>query len=358
MKIPAWPSEANRAQGAPPLQGAGRSRPLQGLPRAAVVVAAIFFLFFLALGRAGQQAGGTGQTAAPAPGPVAVEEEKPDAEAPAAATYIGSETCQACHEDIFNSFMRTNAHRTLETGVARPKWKGQACEFCHGPGSVHAETVSAEDILNPATASFTRENQTCLQCHRNQRTSAGRLEGGHGRGQVRCSTCHPVHSEERAMVARQFPAQNEQCAGCHTAAWTEFQRPHKHRLPEGSMSCVSCHNPHGSVRRNMVRTVNANEPGCFKCHGDKRGPFAFEHAPMRVDGCSTCHEPHGSANPRMLTRHEQRFVCMECHSNVGMAQTIGGVPPAFHDLRNPRIQNCTICHIKIHGSHVDRALRR
>jgi predicted CXXCH cytochrome family protein len=29
-----------------------------------------------------------------------------------------------------------------------------------------------------------------------------------------------------------------------------------------------------------------------------------------------CHQPHGSANPRMLTRHEVRFVCLECHSNL------------------------------------------
>jgi hypothetical protein len=33
----------------------------------------------------------------------------------------------------------------------------------------------------------------------------------------------------------------------------------------------------------MPQTVNANEPGCFKCHADKRGPFVFEHAPVKTD---------------------------------------------------------------------------
>ncbi|MBI3282040.1 MAG: hypothetical protein HYZ57_19635, partial [Acidobacteria bacterium] len=55
--------------------------------------------------------------------------------------------------------------------------------------------------------------------------------------------------------------------------------------------------------------------------------------------------------------------CLECHANLanftGVGDTrLGGVPPAFHDLRSPRFRNCTLCHIKIHGSHVDRAFTR
>ena len=114
----------------------------------------------------------------------------------------------------------------------------------------------------------------------------------------------------------------------------------------------------------VIRAFAGNEPGCLQCHTDKRRPFAFEHAPMRLEGCGACHEPHGSANPRMLTRHEVRFVCLECHANVGVsaasntASPLGSVPPSFHDLRSPRFQNCTICHQKVHGSYVNRSLLR
>jgi len=130
------------------------------------------------------------------------------------------------------------------------------------------------------------------------------------------------------------------------------------------MPGVDCHNPHGGFLPKAVRTVAANEPGCLNCHGNLRGPFTYEHSPVRLEGCTACHQPHGSANPRMLTRHEVRFVCLECHFNrpaatpEAAAPTLGGVPPALHDLRNPRYNNCTICHVKIHGSNVDRALMR
>jgi DmsE family decaheme c-type cytochrome len=153
-----------------------------------------------------------------------------------------------------------------------------------------------------------------------------------------------------------------QCTSCHVSTSTDFQRPHTHQLGAGKMSCVDCHNPHGTILAKSMQTASANEPGCFKCHGDKRGPFVHEHAPVRFESCATCHEPHGSANPRMLTRAEVRFQCLECHSNtatsVAKADTIGGPATAFHDMRSPRYRNCTICHVKIHGSNVDRTLLR
>lgn len=275
------------------------------------------------------------------------------------AAYVGSETCQACHEDIYNAFLKS-PHGAVEKQTRRG-WEGKACESCHGPGSVHAESVAAADIRNPAKLPVSEADRTCLSCHLNQATQAGRIQSGHGKNQVSCASCHSVHKTgPEALVARKAPTINQQCVGCHTPVWASFQRPHKHRLPEGAMSCVDCHNPHGSFFPMMQRSFTANEPGCLKCHGDKRGPFAFEHAPVRLEGCSACHQPHGSANPRMLTRHEVRLVCLECHANLPLPTSVGlgGVPPAFHDMRSPRFRNCTICHVKVHGSHVNRSLLR
>jgi DmsE family decaheme c-type cytochrome len=291
--------------------------------------------------------------------PAAAEPKEAQAQAPA---YAGSEVCQTCHEDIFNAIQKS-PHGVVETDKKRG-WEGRTCESCHGPGSGHAESGSAEAIRNPARLPAAEVDQTCLKCHRNQPTHAGRLQSSHARGQVACTSCHSVHGQSPpGLVARKTAAVNAQCAGCHAGAWSQFQKPYKHRVPEGGMSCVDCHNPHGSFRPGMTQAFAANEPGCFRCHGEKRGPFTFEHAPMRFEGCARCHEPHGSVNPRMLTRAQVRFVCLECHANlpaqsVGPKTAMGVVPPAFHDLLSPRFQNCTICHQKVHGSHVDRRLLR
>jgi DmsE family decaheme c-type cytochrome len=304
-----------------------------------------------------------------AAGPVTLArgaQDKPGAPAaPAAAAakpaeFAGSVTCQGCHEDIFNAFQKS-PHQLVETDKKRG-FEEKACESCHGPGSKHAESMSAADIRNPAKLKPAETDKTCLTCHLNQPTHIGRINSSHAKNQVSCASCHSVHKNgPNGLVARKATAINAQCAGCHNDVWASFQRPYRHRLPEGAMSCVDCHNPHGTFLPRSVQTANANEPGCYKCHGDKRGPFVYEHAPVKTEGCQSCHQVHGSANPMSLTRAQVRFVCMECHSNLpqpaaGGNAGLGTVGPALHDLRNPRFQNCTLCHQKVHGSNVNRDL--
>jgi DmsE family decaheme c-type cytochrome len=277
--------------------------------------------------------------------------------APQDPAFAGSETCQTCHEDIYKALLKS-PHGKVEQD-SRRGWKGRACESCHGPGQKHAESADATAIRNPLKLTAAAADKVCLTCHLNQPTHVGRLQSSHAKDQIPCTTCHSVHGSA-GLVQRKIEAINTQCGSCHTGAAAQFSRPFHHKVPEGAMSCVDCHNPHGSLQPRMMQSFAANEPGCIACHGDKRGPFTFEHAPVRFESCATCHEAHGSANPRMLVRQQVRQVCLECHANLPTVKsTVSGVvPPSFHDLRSPRYQNCTICHQKIHGSHVDRNLLR
>jgi len=276
--------------------------------------------------------------------------------------YVGSETCAGCHEDISKS-LEKNPHNQLSSTKWRG-WQGRSCEACHGPGEKHAETNSAEDIKNPSKMPAAEVDKACLSCHRNSKTQVGAIQNGHARSAVSCTSSHTVHKTGQESSGFQFRTAagvNKKCASCHTNVWASFQKPHRHKLPENAMSCTSCHNPHGSILAVNMRTANAAEPGCFACHSDKRGPFVFEHAPVRTEPCSTCHEPHGSANPRMLNRAQVANQCLECHSNLvspSPSGIAGGVPPAIHDMRLPKYKNCTMCHQKIHGSNVNRGLLR
>lgn len=291
---------------------------------------------------------------------------KTTAPAASAVPYVGSEVCGTCHEDVAKEFLR-NPHHDVDTGEKRggPVWTGKACESCHGPGGKHVESLSAADIRNPSKLSVTQVNSTCLTCHLNRPTQIGRIESGHARNALACTSCHSVHAHgPNGLVARKPAEVNALCASCHTDVMARFQLPFKHKVAENAMTCVDCHNPHGGVKPGQMQLTNANEPGCMKCHGDKRGPFTFEHAVVREEGCNACHEPHGSSNAKMLVRQEVRLVCLECHANLpqpqpgATAKVAGVVPPAFHDMTSPRYRNCTICHQKIHGSHIDRNLLR
>jgi DmsE family decaheme c-type cytochrome len=278
---------------------------------------------------------------------------------PTASPFVGSEACGVCHEDIFKAFTKTPHHIVDGTDKKRG-FDGRACESCHGPGAKHAASAAAADIRNPGKLTAVQTDRLCLTCHVNQPTQIGRLQSSHARDQVACTTCHTIHATAPAvLVALKTEDINKQCESCHLNVASQFQKPFHHKLPEGAMSCVDCHNPHGSIQPAMMQSFGANEPGCLNCHGDKRGPFTFEHGPVRFEGCSTCHAAHGSANARMLDRPQVQQVCLECHSNLPnapAARTLGVVPPAFHDLRSPQFQNCTVCHQKIHGSYVDRNL--
>jgi DmsE family decaheme c-type cytochrome len=230
-------------------------------------------------------------------------------------------------------------------------------------GSLHAGSGDATLIRNPANLAASSADQICLKCHLNSAEHVGHLQSTHARNSVSCVSCHKIHANgPDGLVARKPVEINEQCAGCHQNVWGAFQKPNHHRLPEGAMSCVDCHNPHGSIRPGTGRQFNANEPACFRCHGDKRGPFTFEHAPLRFEGCTSCHDAHGSLNPRMLTRNNVYQVCLECHSSLPASKSTnapgGVVPPSFHNLSLVRFQNCTICHQKVHGSYADRNLLR
>ena len=254
-------------------------------------------------------------------------------------TFKAPDSCAGCHDELIDTFAKSR-HANVKT----------SCEACHSGARKHVESVDPNDVKNPAKMTGLNADKTCLSCHQNQQTQAGRIRGGHARSAVTCTNCHSVHTSAKKP---------NDCGQCHTATVAEFNRPYKHGLQNGAIKCADCHNPHGRTLANHQTATSANEPGCFKCHGNMRGPFVFEHAVVRQEGCNACHEPHGSANPRMLTRAEVHLQCLECHTGISSNRTVGAsTPPALHNMRDPRIRNCTTCHVKIHGSHVSKGLFR
>jgi predicted CXXCH cytochrome family protein len=220
------------------------------------------------------------------------------------ATFVGSDACETCHQDIAKGFV-TATHYHLKAPGDNAKNIG--CESCHGPGSLHVESGGApKTIVNPG-----KSPETCFQCHVDKKS--------------------------------------------------QFNLPSHHPVVEGKITCGDCHDPHkGSVIANGgsgggTELTSSNEV-CTRCHIAEAGPFVFEHEAIR-EGCTTCHNPHGSVNARLLIARNQTL-CLRCHFQQ---QTVNGKIFIGGNDHTTKLAQGTCwsagCHEAIHGSQVSPHLR-
>lgn len=297
-----------------------------------------------------------------ADGSAAVPSSTPDP-----ANYVGSETCQACHEDQFKAYARTKHSKLPEV----EGWKDRArgCESCHGPGKAHIEDATDKTkIISFKNKSSKEISETCLGCHSGNEGHNNFRRGEHWRNNIGCTDCHTSHStssdKPRAGSAtlidlsmngdpapKMLKANEQQlCISCHSEVKSHFNKPFRHKVMEGVMKCSDCHNAHGGFESKQTKLAVGSDVACVKCHSDKQGPFVFEHAPLKTEGCAACHTPHGSSNPRLLKRHQVRQLCLECHSGI-TEQLSDGPTGGPHDQKTLLQRNCTACHTMIHGSN-------
>jgi DmsE family decaheme c-type cytochrome len=147
-------------------------------------------------------------------------------------------------------------------------------------------------------------------------------------------------SEENQLAK---PTEAEVCFACHKMKKMQFQKSSHMPLMEGKVTCVDCHNPHGSPNPNQLVEGSANE-NCLKCHAEKGGPMLWEHPPVK-ENCLSCHNPHGSNHDNLLVVKRPRL-CQRCHDEARHPGTPRTATEAFvFNL------GCTNCHSQIHGSN-------
>jgi predicted CXXCH cytochrome family protein len=216
------------------------------------------------------------------------------------ATYVGSEACETCHQDIAHGFI-TATHFKLKAPGDNAKNIG--CESCHGPGSIHVASGGApKTIINPG-----KSPETCFQCHLDKRG--------------------------------------------------QFNLPSHHPVLEGKITCADCHDPHkGDIIAGGGTELASQNDVCIKCHIAQAGPFVFQHEAMR-EGCTTCHNPHGSVNARLLIARNQTL-CLRCHFQQQAANGAIFIGNFNHTtFLNRGTCWSAGCHEAIHGSQVNPHLR-
>ena len=213
------------------------------------------------------------------------------------ATYVGVETCTACHDDVAQRFKFTSHYKGV---MESEEVLGGGCESCHGPGSLHADSTEKKDIVR-------------------------------------------------------YSAEN--CFTCHMGKKAEFRLQYHHPVVEGRMTCTDCHNPHATEAESLasVTSLQKTNDTCVKCHKEMKGPFVFEHDAVR-EGCQTCHNPHGSVYDKMLVA-DQTNLCLRCHWEQSFSATgqLGGVT---HNYYIGRGEECIDHHRAPHGSNIWKTLNR
>jgi DmsE family decaheme c-type cytochrome len=244
--------------------------------------------------------------------------------------------CVECHADYMAAYARTSHGRALTS-----------CDSCHGPSGKHLEaprrradqpvSFGPEGGLSPQ-----QRTQICMQCH--QGSSKTYWQGGaHQASDVTCESCHYVMERKSDHGLAINEDTTATCLSCHLEQRGQMLKSAHMPVKQGKMGCTDCHNPHGSSGPKLLAAPTVNEV-CYQCHAEKRGPFLWEHAPVRED-CSTCHDSHGSNNPGMLN-NKGSFLCLSCHQYGGHVNM-----PRYNRASTVVGQGCVNCHSRVHGSN-------
>lgn len=272
---------------------------------------------------------------------------------PGHAGYVGSQECASCHLTLSESYAHTLHGRILLKNPRTPQEK-LGCEACHGPGSEHVRLGGGKGVggirafRNDSDLPVEERNAVCLSCHDKGERIYWRASTHETRG-LACTNCHQIMRRASLQSQLAKPTEQETCFQCHKTIRAQTYRSSHMPIREGKITCSSCHNPHGTANASLLKEATVNDV-CYFCHAEKRGPFLWEHPPVR-ENCLNCHDPHGSMNDFLLKVSMPRL-CQQCHS-------VAGHPSS---PQNPSVQfafnrACANCHSAVHGSNAPAGMR-
>ncbi len=116
----------------------------------------------------------------------------------------------------------------------------------------------------------------------------------------KCDRCH-TPSDPRMPSDMGHVKSGKACEGCHTAFFAALNADPSQWVhgPVANGNCTTCHHPHRSPNRFMLRVEPAKL--CDSCHGFRAAPENPAH--LEAEGaCLNCHDPHSGATPAILAR--------------------------------------------------------
>lgn len=272
-----------------------------------------------------------------------------------AETYMGDENCAACHQDKYDSYMRSGHPWKLFRTAGddpTPLDPAQAERWPHTPVPPLPATLAGwEDVeyvignffwkaryiqrdgfihtgdavqWNIADQEFVGYHAgevkpfDCGRCHTTGYDPEGnqlQLDGLVGTWEqdgVRCEACHGPGGAHMASPLSVTPPGGKACSECHyrdelfRMPWKSgFMRHHQQaedhfHSPHHEMACSSCHDPHKSVVYNLGGTTKH----CSDCHAGNASNGNYLVEGMGEIDCIDCHMPNMAKSAAAVSEFE------------------------------------------------------
>ncbi|MCC6818646.1 MAG: pilus assembly protein TadD [Bacteroidia bacterium] len=241
---------------------------------------------------------------------------------------IGLE-CMSCHNALpVQDLSAENRFLDIPHGID--------CERCHGPGELHVKEKKAGNIVdiskhidysivNPAKLSWYRQIDLCQRCHLqgNAVLKPGKSFADFKPG-MRLSDVFDQFSpeykngDEFVMAAH---AERFQMSACFKA---NVKGDLNSQSAQVGFTCISCHNPHVSVKQTNRSVFNSK---CISCHSSQNQKLCSEATPIlnsANNDCVQCHMPTtGASDIPHVTVHDHYIRKNYSKNNTLNRQLIG-----------------------------------
>lgn len=208
---------------------------------------------------------------------------------------IGLE-CMSCHNGYPDFVLGSeNKYTRIPNGID--------CERCHGPGSIHVaqrQTGSKVDtskyidysIVNPAKLSIDAQFDLCQRCHLqgNAILKDGKSFYDFKPGQKLSdylSVFLPKYKNADDEFIMASHADRLKQSACFIKSYENIKDKKVLKPYKDALTCITCHNPHVSVRETNKNVFN---DACVNCHKDEPKPETKKHI-LAGTNCVNCHMP-------------------------------------------------------------------
>lgn len=260
---------------------------------------------------------------------------------------IGLE-CMTCHNS-YPEFVEGSENKYLFVD------RGISCERCHGPGEAHVNNIrsgkvvdiSTEidySIVNPAKLPIDHQFDICQRCHiqGNAILNEGRSFFDFRPGMKLSDVMNvfmPVFkgSENEHIMASH--AERLKMSACYLESRPSRETNERSLYPyKDALTCITCHDPHVSVKKTGVNSYNDK---CKGCHSKASRSLCTEKPNILTENdnnCISCHMPRsGTTDIPHVTVHDHMIKIPIDEKTVESVREFVGI----NCINNPDVDHLT-----------------